>query len=109
MQTVSGHHHQPPLSPTCCADQGDGKLPVDILARERYTDSSSFEAAVKNTDETILVTQDITVGELLERTRRHGEIRLVDGDDIFVLKHQNPIMPDAAREFLARGGPDTDD
>lgn len=54
---------------------------------------------------TIRINSEITLSALIERARRDGEVRLLDGDDIFILKHLDERLPDSAREFLTRGGP----
>jgi hypothetical protein len=56
-------------------------------------------------DKTIRLTSELTLSQLLERTKKDGEVRLVDGDDVFIVKHRSDRVSDAAREFLMRGGP----
>lgn len=58
---------------------------------------------------TVRINSEITLSALIERARREGEVRLVDGDDVFVLKHLDDRLPDSAREFLVRGGPGSDE
>lgn len=58
---------------------------------------------------TIRIDSETTLSALIERARRDGEVRLADGDDVFVLRHLDDRLPDAAREFLTRGGPAGDD
>lgn len=53
----------------------------------------------------VRVTTDMTLARVLERARKLGELRLLDGDDVFVLKHRGSALPDSARDFLLRGGP----
>jgi hypothetical protein len=58
---------------------------------------------------TVRINSEITLSALIERARRDGEVRLIDGGDVFVLKHLDDRLPDTAREFLIRGGPGSDE
>lgn len=60
-------------------------------------------------ERTIRLDSEITLSALLDRARKSGELRLVDGDDVFLLKFLDDRLPNAAREFLTRGGPIGDD
>ena len=86
------------------------ELEVDICKGALYGELSSLlEAELSKDERTIRLNSEITLSVLLERARKSGEVRLLDGDDVFVLRFLDDRLPESAREFLIRGGPVEDD